>query len=666
MKKSFNPAEIEKKSFLIQKGMTFVLRDEKVTVLAAGQDFTVLDHGNGKKSYPHPMELVSAYKCGLLIFKVEENVVIANKQFTKEHDKQKARIVEAMVLELHQEANKFSIETQKKVIKRVAKRLNLDLKDIPSPSTLRRWYLSWIENEMDIYPVIRQQKKSRAKRHNHAVVELAEQTIDQYFLVPAGLTRRQTYFKFVELFEEMVGTEDSPIDKDTKIISESRFYEMLHDLNQVDVIYSRQGKDQARKFARESQGKYVLDFPLQRVEIDALHLKIGINDDETGEFLGTVIVYLAIDCFTRCIVGYSLSFGTRVAEQAEAVIELIKHCISPKSKSPLADNDWPLTGVPFAFYGDAGKAFNCREVKHFCAQIKCNYVTTETKSPWKKAFVESLNRTIRMQFARVLPGYSRNNEEDKKDKSIEELATLTLGEFINLLEYFILDYYHQNSHRGLYGNSPANECAEALKECSPRLVKDLSKLDLVGGFEHEGVIQGCAGIQKNNLFYQSDVLNNLRLELHKHGAKGNPKVPYLYSVKDVSKITVINELTGELIQVSCNDPRVEPGMSLSEFRSKLGLGSKPSATQKVFSRCNQVVSDALKRKATELLMKNLDKREKSSQTKNGEAVPPVSDVKNHVSEHVEKQKRRTARNHTGRAIQKSQPAKRNYTRPQTN
>lgn len=655
--KTFNPENIEQKAFLIQKGMTFFLRDEKVTVLAAGQDFTVLDHGNGQKSYPHPQELVSAYKNGLLIFKVKENAVLANKQLTREKDKLKAKHLEPLLWSLHERANKHSLRTLKSVIKSA----NLPEEFKISPSTLRRNYKTFIENDMDIFPVIKKPKKTRAKRHDMEVIELAEQVIDEHYLVPAGLSKRQTYFKFVELFEEAIQSKESSINHDTTIISESRFYEMLNELNEVDVTYARKGKDEARKFARQSHGQYVLDFPLQRVEIDALHLNLGLLDED-GNFLGTVIVYLAIDCFTRCIVGYSLSFGTSVAEKSEAVIELLKHCISPKSKSPLAENDWPLTGVPFAFFGDAGKAFNCREVKHFAAQIKCNYITTATKSPWKKAFIEALNRSIR-GFARLLPGYSRNNDEDRNEKGVEELATLTLGDFINLLEMFILDYYHQNPHRGLYGNTPANECEEALKSCSPRIVPDLSKLDLIGGFEHTGTIQGCAGIQKNNLFYQSKALNDLRLELHKAGDKGNPKVPFLYSAKDISKITVINELTGELLPVPCTHPLVQTGMNLETFRRKTNKPLRKGQKQKVYPQGNAVVTEAMRMKAYRKLEKQ---RAASSKPKDQSKQPSVSNLEQHAKEHIKKQQGRSARNYTDHTVAQMEQRKVSLTRPQTN
>lgn len=655
-------------TFILQKGMRINYLGDNVTVLAIGDNFSVIQYENGDVGYPLPMELMSAYRNGLLIIKKSENAVLMNKQLTKQEDKEKALRVEHFLVELHQHANPHSNPTREKVIKIIAKRHKYSGKEVPSPSTLRRWYIAWLDNEMDIYPVIKQPKKPRAKRHSEKMIELAEQVMDDYFLVANGLSRRQTYFKYVEIAEEHLGQEGWG----NKLISESRFYEMINELNQLDVVYARHGKDEARKFANSSEGKYVLDFPLQRVEFDAIHLKVGLLDDETGEFLGTVIVYLAIDCYTRCIVGYSISYGKKPSEVSDAVIELLKHCVSPKVKSPLAENDWPLTGIPFSIYGDAGSAFKCRAVTSFMAQIKTNHITTETRSPWRKGMSEAFNGTLRKQMASTLPGYTRNNEEHKTDKSIEEIATLTLGEFIACLEVYILDHYHQNPHKGLFLNSPANVCREAMKTCPPpRVVSDLSKLDSFGGFEMTGTIQGGQGIQRKNLYYSSPDLNKLRLKLSKLGEKSNPKVPFLYNKNDVSKISVIDETTGCLLEVPCTDPRVSPDMSLKEFNHKYRSGTKVTRTR-VFSHDNPVVSEAMKRKLAEILLAKREaaKKKQEAKAKSKSSKKSGSNDKSlaeRASEQVNTEAGRFAKNHTGKPVKKSSTnrARRTHTRPVT-
>ena len=639
--------------FILQPNMRINLRGEDVIIKAVGENFCVIEDSNGDIQYPLPSELMLAYRSGYLIIKKKDNAVLLNKQLTNQKDKEKAKRVENFLIELHQHANPHSLKTRKKVNSIVSKRHGYSGKDIPSPSTLRRWYVSWIENEMEIYPVIKRAKKTRASRHSQATVELAESVMDRFYLIPQGLNRRQTFFQYKTEHEELVKRGEI----EDKHISESRFYELLNELNQLDVTYARYGKDEARKYAQCSEGKYVLDFPLQRVEIDAVHLKVGLLDDETGEFLGTAIVYLAIDTYTRCIVGYSVSMGKKPSEISDAVIELIKHCVIPKIKSAFAKNNWPLTGIPFAFVGDAGKAFKCRVVTNLMAQLKCTHITTETKSPWRKGFIESFNKTLRSQYASNLPGYTRNNDENKTDQPIEEIATLTLGEFISTLEIYILDHYHQNPHKGLFLDTPANACEEALKECSPKILANLKTLDVFAGAEYEGVIQGGQGVQRNTLYYSSRQLNDLRLEITTHGDKKNPKVPFLYDKNDVSKISVIDENTGVLFEVPCCDPRVEPGMSLAEFNHQYRSGSTTKNTN-VFTKSNWVVSEAIKRKQEEIMLEKIEKaalakkkrEEKKKQA--AEQTEQTSNVTEAATKHAKSESNRHARNHTSKTVKK--------------
>jgi putative transposase len=654
--------------FILQKDMKINLYGEDLTVQAVGEKFCVLEDSDGEVDCKIPSELMVAYRSGFLIIKKKDNAILLGKKLTKQEDIEKAKIVDWFVTENHQHEFPHSKKTRAKVIKIIKKRHSLSDDDLPSESTLRRWYVAWLDNEMDVYHVIKRPKKTRAKRHSHDVLELAEKTIDEYYLTPQGLNKRQTFYKFTEFYDDLIAKGEI----EGKCISESRFYEMLNELNQLDVVYSRYGKDEARKFARCSEGMYVLDFPLQRVEIDAVHLKIGLLDDETGEFLGTAIVYLAIDVFTRCIVGYSVSIGNGPSEISEAVVELIKHCVTPKVQSPFAQNSWPLTGIPYSFVGDAGAAFKCHVVTNLMAQLKCTYITTETKSPWRKGVIEAYNKGLRSQYASNLPGYTRYNDEDKSDKTIEEIATLTLGEFIASLEVYILDYYHQNPHKGLFNDTPSNVCENALKECSPRIVADLKVLELFSGFETDGVIQGAQGIQRNNLYYSSRQLNNMRLEIVTHGDKKNPRVPFLYDKNDVSKISVIDENTGSLFEVPCTDPRVLPEMSLAQFNHQYRSTSN-SKSRKVFTKSNWIVSEAMKRKQEKIMLENKQESEKAKEKceekkkQGAKKESKKANITEFTVKHIKSESTRYARNHTGK-MKKTDPGivmKRPVTKPQT-
>jgi len=137
--------------FILQENMRINLRGEDFVIKAVGENFCVIEDSNGEVQYPLPSELMLAYRSGYLIIKKKENAILLNKQLTNEKDKEKAKRVENFLIELHQHPNPHSIKTRKKVITITTKRHGYSGKDIPSPSSLRRWYVSWIDNEMEIY-----------------------------------------------------------------------------------------------------------------------------------------------------------------------------------------------------------------------------------------------------------------------------------------------------------------------------------------------------------------------------------------------------------------------------------------------------------------------------------------------------------------------------------
>jgi len=627
---------------MFKEGMRINYLGEDAVIGAIKPTYAVIEHENKTISTLTPKQLNHAFKVGNLIVKKRENAVVFQ-GLTLPEDIKKAELLEPFLQKLHTKTYTQSLDTALKVITEVCATNNISKEDAPSATTLRTKYKIYVENELDIIPVIKMPKKARAPRLDKEVIKIAEKCFYDLYLQPNGI-------KPLEVFKEIVKECESAGLSD-KCLSRSQFYNMKNELDPLEVIRARQGHDAARRLARESGGKYVLDFPLQRVEIDAVHTKVGLLDDATLDFIGVPIIYLAIDTYTRCIIGYSISWGESPGELAAAVTELIRKCVSPKTKSPKAMNCWPLTGNPYGFFGDAGKAFIAREVTFLMAQLQSHYITTETKSPWKKPFIESFNKTLRNQLATSSPGYMRNDDENTYDETIEAMAVLTMTEFMDSLEVFILDHYHQNPHSGLYGDTPSNYCEKALENFAPRIIQDMTMLNIIKGSEESGAIQPSKGIQKNNVLYSSPQLTTLRFELLKSPKADSPKVTFFYDKNDISKIVVVNDLDGTMFQVETKDPRVKEGMSLKEFKNDLPP-TITSNTATPFTRFNPVMTEAIERKARLLRKKReKDEQKKAKRKARQQAEFDAQDEKTtDASEHIENEAKRYAQNHTGKAL----------------
>lgn len=590
-------------STMFKENMRIKFYGEDAIIEAIKPAFAVLSHDNGLITNTTPEKLHKAYRTGQLEIKRREQAV-TYQPLTDDSDIERAEFWLLFLLHHNKKEYKGSDKAIKATIKSVCKKNNISDDDAPSCSTFRRRMNCWVENDYDIIPVIKKQSKKRAPRLPDETIELAEKCIDEYHLKRDGVNKLQTYYAYIK------ACEDKCIES---IMSRSQFYNIVNSLNPIDVERCRKGPDAARRLARGNNGSFHTDFPLQYVEIDAIHPKVGLLDDITQEYIGVPIIYLAICRYTRCILAYSMSYGTSPSELSDAVVELIKKCVSPKDKPEHTANGWPLSGVPYAFVGDAGPAFIANNVLNLMAQLKTTYITTETQSPWRKPFIESFNRTLRSQYCDALPGYARWADERNTDKPVKAMAVLTLSDFIKSLDVYLLDHYHQNPHRGLYGDTPADYCKNALEKYSPREVLDMSSLKIVGGNEVEGIIQPSKGIQKNNIYYYSNQLAEYRSSIMTSHNSNNPCVQFLYDRNDISQITVVDDMTDKLFVVEAKHSKVMPGMSLSEFKGTIPKVTKKSVTP--FNQNNTVLTDSLKRQvltANISLMEQLNKKAKTT------------------------------------------------------
>lgn len=602
----------------------------KATIEVFKEDKVIISDEYGHPSQMTTDQFYGAYNAGNIeILKRREAIVY--QPLTNTKDIEKAKFLELYFIHHSRKEHLWSGGKIDQTIKVVNKKHNIPEEFQLTTSTFRRRYKLFLKNDRNIIPVIKSHAHKCKKRLPEESLELAEKCLDTYYLRRDGLNVLQT-FKTYELECD---------EHDIQSMSQSQFYNLKDSFNEIDVIRARKGHDAARKYNRTNKGSISAFLPGGDVEIDAVHPKVGLLCDITGEYIGVPITYLAICRATRCIMAYSISYGTSPAELADAVAELIKNCVSIKQKPEHTQHDWPLTGLPYRFIGDAGPAFTSNIVINLMAQLKTSYITTETASPWRKPFIEGFNKTLRSQFCLALPGYTRWAAERNTDKSVEQLAVLTLSDFIKALESYLLDHYHQNPHSGLFGDTPADYCKTALQTYAPRMVADMEKLHMVSGTEVNGTIQPHKGIQLNKVFYASDQLSKLREKLKSKSSGKSPKTPFLYDKKDISKITIVDETTGELFIVETTTNGVHTGMSLNEFNDK-----KPKVTSKVFSpftQNNTVLTQALRRQALQASIQRIEELERKALTKTGGKPKAIPSKPNKTN--------RLPKNHTGKKVQ---------------
>ncbi|MDN3490739.1 hypothetical protein [Pseudoalteromonas sp. APC 3694] len=553
-------------ALILRKGMRIAWNRQESVIRSSQPDFLVLEYDDNTKNMVSADKVYDAYSNGEITI-VDTAPSVVYMPLTKPEHIKEANRLSAYLKELDSRAHSRSKRTRDSVINNVASRINDPTP--PSEGALYRYYDKWIKANRNVIPLIIKPKQQRQKQISQAELDLAYEVIDDEYLQRNGANPHQTYLRFKNRYNtELKGTFDK------KCICKESFYKLIRALDPSEVTLAREGKDALRREARKSNQIIITDRLMQRVEIDAVHLNLGLLDDN-DHYLGTVILYLAIDVQSRYIVGYKLCYGLNIGEESSAVIDLLKNISLPRKRTGNYQSTWHYLGPPTETFGDAGTAMCSNVVIAFSALLGSSHTTTQAGSPWKKPFIERFNRTLRSQFASKIPGYFGRRVDGKTlDGTIEQKACVTVTKFTEYLEEYICDYYHQNPHKGLDGLTPQQAVESELGYFKPRTIPDVKMIEACTGVEHNVTVQERNGIQVHRVTYRNDELKSIYDKLVMQGK--DRKVKILYNKYDISKVMLIVPDTLTLLEIPCRDSRIKPGTSLSDFKAGLPTQTKDS------------------------------------------------------------------------------------------
>lgn len=545
-------------TLMLRAGMNVVWGNQPAEIIHATTENFVLRFENDIFECVKPHVLLDAYrKMELRLAEKTTNPIIFHKSSPK--DVAKLDKLAAYMRELDQRQFPCSLNTRNDVIRCLA-----PIHGEMSASNLYRLYNKWVNADKNISIFSVKIKNSRRSKFTNKVLDLIEEVIYDFYLDGDNRTTSECYEILTKLhIDRQIGD---------ACISRSYFYEEIESLDEIEVTLARKGREAARKKAQFTKEKIWASFPLQYVEVDAVHLTLGILCPTTGKFLGTLIIYVAIDRFTRCVLGYATSIKQRgKGENSDSVIECLRHSILPKETLSHCSNQWLSYGLPHYFIFDAGSAFNNIFTASYITNVGASRIITQVATPKKKPFIERFFRTLREQFARKIPGYlPKRMSGEIAEESIQDLACVYEHEVHAYLETYICDYYHQNSHRGLENKTPAEVWNEFYKNSgmSPRLPDNPEVVNAFVGASFNRKLDPTNGVRMNNENYNSSELNELYYTLKSKGLLVDEKIFGIANKNDVSKIFVVNPETMEMIVVGNTNKHIQPGTKFYEQQAK--------------------------------------------------------------------------------------------------
>jgi putative transposase len=509
----------------------------------------------------------------------------------------------------------------RELIQQVAKEID-DPRTPPSVSTVRRWFLLFRTGSV-VKLVPHHTGKGRARV---IVGELEDVVLDLLETDYLRLERPLLSTVYAELKArlEVINAGRLPTQR-LALPSEMSFRRYVDSLDPYEVDKGRLGKHAANQLHRTAIGKLVVGKILDRWEIDHTPLDILVVDPETGKHIGRPFLTIVLDRHSRMVMSSLIHFA---APNTESVLRAIERAIRPKagflSRFPTVLSEWRAHGLPARIVPDNAAEFHAGDLVSAFNELGIEIMYPASRAPQKKGAVERFFRTLNEGLIHRLPGTTFSNTRERGDYPAEELACLTLVELEAKLVKWIVDVYHQRTHRSLPSQmSPAQAWLAGESQRHICLPTDLDALESVLARRKESPVHHY-GVEVGTHVYHSPELAELKMKL----AEGE-KIQVRYR-DELGHVWVHDRFRNVFILVPAKDKRLV-GMSRETFdlaRAQLRQSGKSSPTFEVIHQAyRDIMADVEDLKRSQKLRKRREAAKVKLDRGGAQQTPAQSDPK---------------------------------------
>jgi putative transposase len=344
-------------------------------------------------------------------------------------------------------------------------------------------------------------------------------------------------------------------------------------LSQYQILKQQGNKALANDTYKPAPNKYSADYPLQVVQIDHTKVDLIILDDKYRKPIGRPWLTLAIDVYSRMIVGYYLSLE---APSGTSVGMCLVNSILPKNKLLNdfdIDAEWNVWGKMDNIDSDNGADFRSYAVEKSCL---INNIHLKFRPIGKKEYGGHIERLIGTTMKEVhdIPGTTFSNIADKLTYDSESNACLTFSDFEKWLLLYITKIYQHNIHSSIM-TSPAEKWRQGIFGTKdnvgigyPQIPADPTSLTIDFFPTIERTIQKN-GVTIDGINYFDPVLKGKirgleRMQLESDKNSSNKKYIFKRDPRNISQIWFYDDYQQEYYLIPLANPEI-PKMSLFEL-----------------------------------------------------------------------------------------------------
>ncbi len=228
----------------------------------------------------------------------------------------------------------------------------------------------------------------------------------------------------------------------------------INKLSEKQKADARQGKKWSRDHYGEATGHYPEGkYPLDVVQIDHTMLNVLVVDEKHRETTYRVWLTVAIDVFSRVIVGFYISPDR---PSYFSVSQCLTNAFLPKDKFLRylkVEGAWDVWGKEHEVFVDNAREFRGTNLKRVCQNYGTILQFRPVKHPEYGAHIERLCGTLNEEI-HTLPGTTFESIEDRGDYDSEKEAVMTILELEQWFTDFVVNTYHKRPHSGINDMAP--------------------------------------------------------------------------------------------------------------------------------------------------------------------------------------------------------------------
>lgn len=429
-----------------------------------------------------------------------------------------------------------------------------------STSTIYRW-LKELRNGRVMSSLIRKSRSDKGQsRLTDQVEAILASVIAEYWMTPQKRSYNSAYREVERLCRSA----------NVRAPSLPTLIERINRLDHKVATKHRHGTAKADKLNLIAGTVTNADRPYAVIQIDHTLVDIELVDSEHRLPIGRPWITVAIDVYSRMIVGWYISFdppgmlGTGIC---------IANAILSKSAwmaSLGVEYDYPCIGKPRIIHLDNAKEFHSVTLDRACQEYGIDIQYRKIATPRYGGHIERLMGTMAGEI-KALNGATFSNHLEKGSYDSAKRASFTLANFEKWLAHLFLGVYHERVHSAL-GESPLRRYTRSFlgKDDEPlagviEFVPDeqLLRLDFLPMFE--STIQAY-GVKIDHIRYSADVLRRWVGAKDRKAPTKNRKFVFRRDPRDISFIYFYDPDAQTHFKVPYRDLSHLP-MSLWELRA---------------------------------------------------------------------------------------------------